>query len=323
MDLFSLGADDARLFEAMVGGSPTNIAIASRRLGLRSVAFTGVGDDPVGEFVLDYLQAEGVATEWVQRVSGKLTSLALLGVKSASSVPLSFYRTDPADIHLTLEDAATLPFAGTRAVLVSGNALSRGSSADAAAFCAAEAARRDLDVFMDLDLRPTEWSAPDAFGAAIRPVLADVDVLIGTEEELWALLSDRPEIVFEGDEMPSQARPGLAIAIDRLVTDGAGPGVVVLKQGERGVKLHGPAEHPIEVAGYPVEVVNTVGAGDAFAAGLITRRLARDAWHTAASFANACGAIVVTRHGCASAFPFLAEVEAFLAAHDSGAVAHG
>ena len=103
MDLFSrdIGAEfaDITSFDAMVGGSPSNIAIATSRLGLRSVAFTGVGDDRVGEFVLRYLRDEGVVTDFAVVKPGKLTSLALLGVQPPDRFPLSFYREDPADIH--------------------------------------------------------------------------------------------------------------------------------------------------------------------------------------------------------------------------------
>ena len=101
MDLYSqdIGAAFADItgFDAMVGGSPTNIAIGTARLGLRSLAFTGVGEDRVGDFVVRYLQDEGVETAYIPRKPGKLTSLALLGVRPPSDFPLSFYRDDPAE----------------------------------------------------------------------------------------------------------------------------------------------------------------------------------------------------------------------------------
>ena len=91
-------------FDTMVGGSPTNVAIGSARLGLRTIAFTGVGDDLVGDFVLRYLRDEGVATAHVARKSGKHTSLALVAIQPPDRFPLTFYREDPSDIHLTVED---------------------------------------------------------------------------------------------------------------------------------------------------------------------------------------------------------------------------
>ncbi len=103
MDLYSQDIDaafaDITGFDAVVGGSPTNIAIGVSRLGLRSVALTAVGDDGVGEFVLRFLRDEGVATEFIPTIEGKLTSLAMIGVEPPSNFPLSFYREDPADIY--------------------------------------------------------------------------------------------------------------------------------------------------------------------------------------------------------------------------------
>ena len=120
MDLYSrdIGAafEDVTAFDAMVGGSPTNIAIGTARLGLRSLAFTGVGDDRVGDFILRYLRDEGVETAYVPRKPGKLTSLALLGVQPPSHFPLMFYREDPADIHLTVADFDAIPLGEIRAV---------------------------------------------------------------------------------------------------------------------------------------------------------------------------------------------------------------
>ncbi len=322
MDLYSLdvGAPFAKVrrFEAMVGGSPTNIAIATSRLGLRSVAFTGIGDDRVGDFVLDYLAAEGVVTDWVQRIPGTLTSLALLGVEPPDHFPLSFYRDDPADIHLTIDHARALPFEETAAVLISGNALSRGTCAAAARYCAERAAETGLTVYVDLDLRPTEWARPADYGAAFRDVMPFVDVVIGTEEELWAALSDAPDGVMAGEALST----GEHEALDGLLGHATGgtdrPRVVVLKRGPRGVTLVGAETDPLDVAGFPVEVVNTVGAGDAFAGGLIARRSRGDGWREAASFANACGAIEVTRHGCAAAFPRYDEVAAFMGRERDG-----
>lgn len=317
MDLYSrqIGADfeDVESFDAMVGGSPTNIAIGTARLGLRSVAFTGVGLDRVGDFVIRYLEDEKVITDHVARIDGKLTSLALLGVKPPSEFPLSFYREDPADIYLTVDHARALPLPETTAVLLSGNALSRGSCAEATRWIAEEADRQGKVVFLDLDLRPTEWTDHREYGAAIRDILAHVDVVIGTEEEFHEALSDQPDqVMARGAELTEAQHNEIDAKLTALVA-GGGPSLAVLKTGAAGVVLIEAAGRT-PVSGYPVEVLNTVGAGDAFAGGLITKRLQGWDWPDAASFANACGAIVVTRHGCASAFPTEDEIVAFLAA---------
>ena len=179
MDLYStdIGAPfaEVRNFEAMVGGSPTNIAISTRRHGVTSAAFTGVGEDVVGDFVIDYLQAEGVGIDFVARIAGKATSLALLGVQPPDHFPLLFYRDDPADIHLTVDHASALPLEGLPAVQLSGNAFSRGTCADAAWAIADRVAETDTVAFLDLDLRPTDWADPADFGKTMRRLLPLVD----------------------------------------------------------------------------------------------------------------------------------------------------
>ena len=289
-------------FDTMVGGSPTNVAIGAARLGLRPVAFTGVGDDLVGDYVLRYLRDAGVETAFVQRKAGKRTSLAMVAVQPPDRFPLSFYREDPADIHLTVDDAEALPFEAVPAVLLSGNAFSRGSCADAARYCAERAQADHITSYMDLDLRPTEWSEPLAYGRTLRPILPLIDVVVGTEEEFAAALAPDDD-----------GHDGLEGLLAGLARDGTVE-TVVLKRGPRGATVFS-ADGQVDVPGFKVEAVNTVGAGDTFAAGLIRSRLLGWDWPRAARFANACGAIQVTRHGCSAAFPTQAEVDAFADAH--------
>ncbi len=309
MDLYSqdIGADFADItgFDAMVGGSPSNIAIATSRLGLRSIALTGIGDDRVGEFVLRYFRDEGVETEYVAVKPGKLTSLALLGVQPPRHFPLSFYREDPADIHLTNADVDAVPLEATRSIQLSGNAFSRGTCADATRYAAKKARDSGLTSFLDLDLRPSDWSHPREFGVTMRSIMPLVDVAIGTEEEFYAALMPDPEVIMQGGAVPAHRHDELDAKVEGLLERGAS--AVALKRGPRGVSILVPGER-FDVPGFRVDVVNTVGAGDAFAAGLIRSRLAGWDWYKSARFANACGAIEVTRHGCSAAFPTEAEV---------------
>ena len=315
MDLFAqdIGADfaDVTGFDAAVGGSPTNVAMGTSRLGLSTAAFTAVGDDTVGELVIRYLRDFGVATEFVAHKAGKKTSVALVAVQPPSSFPLTLYRDDPADIHLTVDDAAGLPYDETRAVLLSGNAFSRGTCVDAARFVAQEAGHRGLTVFMDLDLRPTDWAHPKSFGLTLRTVLPWVDVLIGTEEEFFALLAPDPGPVAIGATVSGVDKPLLDELVLALVATGT-VGTVVLKRGPNGVTVLQQGGK-IDIPGYSVEPLNTVGAGDSFASGLIWSRLQGKDWPEACRIGNACGAIVVTRHGCSVAFPTQHEVEYFIA----------
>lgn len=311
MDLFALdiGAEfhDITAFRTGVGGSPVNIAIGASRLGLRAIAFTAVGEDEVGRFVRRYLADEGVITDHVAVKPRRRTGMAVVGVQPPDHFPLLFYRENPADIHLGIEEARALPLDATRALSLSGTALSRGSARDVTLYLAEQARRRGLTTFIDLDLRPDQWTHPLAFGLHTRRLLPLCDVIIGTEEEFYAALSPSPESVMAGDKIAYQ------VELRQLLLDycAAHESVLVLKRGDRGVTMVQGAQQT-DVPGYPVEIVNTVGAGDGFASGLIYGWSRGWAWERAARFANACGAIVVRRHGCARALPRLPEVEIFI-----------
>jgi len=311
MDLFALdiGADfhDITAFETGVGGSPVNIAIGASRLGLKAIAFTAVGDDEVGRFVRHFLRNEKVKAEFIPVIAGKRTGMAVGGVQPPDRFPLLFYRENPADIHLTIEDAKKLPLAEARALSLSGTALSRGGAFDVSLYLAEGANSQDTTTFIDLDLRPDQWLQPLAFGLRVRRIMPLCDVIIGTEEEFYAALSPRPEAVMAGETLTDTAD------LYELMQDcaGANDALLVLKRGDRGARLYMDGRRR-DVPGYPVEIINTVGAGDGFASGFIYGWAQGWGWEEAARFANACGALVVSRHGCARALPYRSEVEAFL-----------
>ena len=315
LDLYSqqIGApfEEVTGFEAMVGGSPTNIAIGTARLGLRSGAFSAVGDDQVGELVLHRLAADGVDTRFVLRKPGYLTSLALLGVEPPDHFPLMFYRSDPADIHLTVEDASSLPLTGVRAIQHSGNAFSRGDCAETARWLVEEGRRLGMSSFLDLDMRPAEWPDPLDYGRAMRFAMVRVEVVIGTYEELWGALAPDPGPVLTHGPLTSAQILATEEMISDLASRAGGPSTVVLKRGAEPTWLFHSDGTRQEVPGYPAKIVNTVGAGDSFASGVIYSRMTGKDWVESVSFGNACGAITVSRPGCSTAFPTLAEVAEF------------
>ena len=145
LDLFArdIGAEfhDITAFETGVGGSPVNIAIGASRLGLNAIAFTAVGDDPVGEFVRQFLRNENVNTDFIPVKAGRRTGMAVVGVQPPDRFPLLFYRENPADIHLTIEEAKQLPLTRASALSLSGTALSRGGALDVSLYLAEQARR--------------------------------------------------------------------------------------------------------------------------------------------------------------------------------------
>lgn len=318
MDLFAqnVGAPFAEVkgFDTSVGGSPVNIAIGLSRLGLKSATLTAVGEDKVGDFVLRYLQNEGVATEYIPRKPNSRTGVAIVAIQPPDKFPLVFYRDNPADIYLTIDDVSALPLAHSRAVQISGTALSRGSCRDAMLFAAEQCSAHGITTFMDLDLRPDQWAHPRSFGLNIRAVLPHLDVVIGTEEEFFALLAEEPITVFQGKSLTDAQLEDLETHLKALLTISHGPGVLVLKRGAKGVSIFTKDCPVIDAAGFPVDILNTVGAGDAFASGLIYGYLNGWDWYKCGRMGNACGALVVTRHGCSAALPYEQEALDFIEA---------
>lgn len=306
---------EVRGFDTSVGGSPVNIAIGSSRLGLKTATLTAVGEDLVGDFVLGYLARAGVATDYIPRKANARTGLALVAVQPPNRFPLVFYRDHPADIDLTIDDVANAPLAQCRVVQLSGTAFGRGSCREAMLFAVEQCRNAAVTTVIDLDLRPDQWSDPRAFGVILRAMLPQIQIVIGTEEEFFALLAADPTPALQGGPLLPAQLAALEEALQGVLAAVQSPKILVVKRGARGVSLYprgGPSCH---VPGFSVEVVNTVGAGDAFASGLIYGYLQGWAWQQCARFGNACGALTVTRHGCAAALPYLAEVQEFLKLH--------
>ncbi len=292
---------DVRGWDAMVGGCPANVALAGARLGLRTAPFTAVGEDLVGDWTLAALRREGVDTQLVLRKPEGHTSLALRA-QVAPDHPLAFFRQNPADIHLSVSDAQSVPIENARALLISADAFARGTTADATRVLLARAHSK-VTTYLDLDLREVNWRNLDDYAATVAPLLDDVDVVVGTEEEFGATLRIPP----------ADAVDAVGAIVERL---SARPSrVFIVKQGARGATLlrDGAARR---IAGYEVTEASTVGAGDTFAAGLMYARLAGRPWIEACQFACACAAITVSRFGCSAGFPRREEVEHFLASRE-------
>jgi 5-dehydro-2-deoxygluconokinase len=302
-------------FAAYVGGSPTNIAVGARRLGLRTALLTAVGADPVGDFVLRFLEREGVETAFVPRKPSARTSAVVLGIEPPDRFPLVFYRDNAADAQLTIDDVLAAPVDRTRALEVSGTGLSREPARSATMMAMERARAAGATVYLDLDFRADQWHDPRAFGVSVRAVLPLADVAIGTEEEVMAAMLTDPSRLRIVDSQVSAPRIEGDVDADiaALLAVPAGPGVLVVKRGGRGATVHRPGHDVVSAPGFPVEVHNVLGAGDAFAAGLIYGRSKGWDWYRSARMGNACGAIVVTRHGCANFMGYEDEVLAFVA----------
>ncbi|RQP07110.1 MAG: 5-dehydro-2-deoxygluconokinase [Paracoccus sp. BP8] len=302
--------EDMRSFSKYVGGSPTNMACGTARLGLRSALITRVGDEHMGRFLREELAREGVDLRGVATDPERLTALVLLGIRDEDSFPLIFYRENCADMALCEDDIDEDLIAQARSVVATGTHLSHPRT-EAAVLKALHLARRHgAQTALDIDYRPNLWGlsghgdgenrfiASDTVTAKLQAHLPLFDLIVGTEEEFH----------IAGGSTDTLA----ALRAVRAVTSA----VLVCKRGAAGAVAFTGAVEGWDSGetgpGFPIEVFNVLGAGDGFMSGLLKGWLDGESWPRALEYANACGAFAVSRHGCTPAYPSLAELEFFL-----------
>ena len=303
--------EDMGSFAKSVGGSPANMAIGAARLGLKAGFISRVGDEAMGRFIREQMEREGVDARFLRTDSKRLTALVLLGVRDDKTFPLIFYRENCADSALDETDIDEAYVAGSRAVVVTGThfALANTDAAQRKAMrIARDAGRR---VVFDIDYRPNLWGlaghgageeryiASGRVSEHLQGILPLCDLIVGTEEEL--------RVAGGEEETLSAVR-----AVRRL-----SEAIIVLKRGPMGCVIYPGAipaqiEDGISGPGFPVEVYNVLGAGDAFMAGFLSGWLRDAPLEECARRANACGAIAVSRLLCSPEYPSRVELEHFL-----------
>ena len=283
--------DEVETFQRFVGGFGGNVGTGLARLGIRTAVLSGVGNDGHGRFLVRWLEAEGVDTRWVIVHPTLRTALAFCELWPPDRFPLTAYRmpTCP-DWELQLTDLPIDLLRGAPLLYVSGTALAREPSRSAA--LGALEARRDgsdelVATVFDLDWRPEYWQQPEEYPVQVRLAAGMADTIIGSESE------------FQGAGLS----PATAMEI--------GPRRVFVKRGPEGAAVL-EGEKRDEVGGLQVEVVNGLGAGDAFAAAVGYGLLTQMASARLLRFANAAGAMVTMQLPCAAAMPEVHELEAFL-----------
>ncbi|MEE3070064.1 MAG: 5-dehydro-2-deoxygluconokinase, partial [Pseudomonadota bacterium] len=303
--------EDMGSFEKYIGGSPTNIACGTARLGLKTALISRVGDEHMGRFILEQLAREGVCTDGVVTDPERLTALVILGIRDEEQFPLIFYRENCADMALCEDDIDEDFIKRARAVVVTGTHLSHPRT-EAAVIKALKLARKHgLRTALDIDYRPNLWGVAGHGDGESRFVesakvtekllstLHYFDLIVGTEEEFH---------IAGGSTDTVKAL--------RAVRENSGA-TLVCKRGALGaVAFEGDVPDSLDDGqtgeGFPIEVFNVLGAGDGFFSGLLKGWMEDAGWPTALKYANACGAFAVSRHGCTPAYPSLTELEFFL-----------
>ena len=302
--------EDMGSFEKYIGGSPTNIACGTARLGLKSGLITGVGDEHMGRFIREQLQREGVDVAGVKTDPERLTALVLLGIRDEEQFPLIFYRENCADMGLTVDDIDPDYIRSARSVVATGTHLSN-PQVEAATLKALEIARAaGLKTALDIDYRPNLWGVAGhgdgesrfvesaEVTAKLQSSLHYFDLIVGTEEEF--------HIAGGSTDTIAALRAVRAVSGATLVCKRGADGAVAF-EGDIPDSLDDGQTGP----GFPIEVFNVLGAGDGFMSGLLKGWLDGEDWPTALKYANACGAFAVSRHGCTPAYPSWKELTFF------------
>ena len=293
--------EDMSGFSKYIGGSPTNISVGCARLGLKSAVITRVGDEHMGRFIRETLDGEGVDTSHVITDPERLTALVILGIRDSQQFPLIFYRENCADMAISEEDIDPDFIASARAVLVTGTHFSTDRVAGAS-FAAMKLARQfGRKVAFDIDYRPNLWALgghadgesrfaeSDRVTAHLQTVLPHCDLIVGTEEE-WHIAGGTTDTI-----AALQAARGLT---DATIVCKRGPLGCVVFEGDIQGWDSGVASPVREI-----EVFNVLGAGDGFMAGFLSGWLRDETAADCALYANICGALAVSRHGCAPSYP--------------------
>jgi len=289
---------DVKSFAAYVGGCPTNVSVATQRLGLRSALLTAVGDDLVGDFVLKFVNKEGIDTQFSKRKPGRRTSAFLLAIEPPDNFSIVPYRDNCADLEMTVDDIRSAPISETNALFITGSGLCRQPSRDATLFAAQQAKAHGTRVILDMDFRTELWPDEREFGHAIGAILPLVNVILGTSDEF-----EKAKQAVARDKRDMQNAESIFTVV---------PEAVVMKRGAKSTLIFSGATEIQDVPTFEVQVCNVLGAGDAFAGGFLYGYLKGWDLYRATRMGNACGAIVVTRHGCANFMPFEEEALRFV-----------
>lgn len=297
VDLYPLqigvGLEQVETFGKFLGGSAANVATAAARFGRKVALISRVGDDPFGRYLRAELERLGVDPRYVVTDERLKTPITFCEIFPPDDFPLYFYRDPKApDLNVVESDydVEAVRSAGVFWLTVTG--LSQEPSRSTHLTALAARSRAPFTV-LDLDYRPMFWPDPAEATARVAEALELVTVAVGNREECEVAV---------GETDPVRAADAL---LDRGVE------LAIVKQGPKGV-LARTREESVEVPPHRIEVLNGLGAGDAFGGALCHGLLAGWGLERLLRFANAAGAIVASRLECSTAMPTADEVEQIL-----------
>ncbi|MEO5796339.1 MAG: 5-dehydro-2-deoxygluconokinase [Rhodoferax sp.] len=305
---FGSRLEDARSMAMYLGGSSANLAFGVARLGLKSAMLSRVGNEQMGRFLTETLEQEGCDTSQVQIDPERLTALVLLGLKDRDTFPLLFVRENCADMAVEADQISEDFIAQCRSLAITGTHLSTPGTRRASQAALAYAKKHGVVRVLDIDYRPVLWGLTSR-GAGenryvadahvtqqLQEMLPEFDLLVGTEEEFFIAGG-------VADDLTASLRAVRAISAATLVVKRGAAGCSVIEGA-----IPANIDDAPTFKGERVEVLNVLGAGDSFLSGLMASLLQGKDWAESTQVANACGAIVVSRHACSAAMATPAEL---------------
>jgi 5-dehydro-2-deoxygluconokinase len=303
--------EDVSSFTKSLGGSSGNIAFGTARLGLKSSMLTRVGDEHMGRFVREELQRVGCDVSHVVTDPKRLTGLVLLSIKNNDSFPLLFYRNDCADMAVDSSDFNADYIASSKSLLITGTHFSTEQTKSTSLKAIKYAQAAGTKVVLDIDYRPVLWGltglgegenrfvSNESVTQHLLSILPLCDLIVGTEEEIHIAGGSTDTIA--------------CLRKIRTISNAE----IVVKRGALGCSVfNGDIPNSLDEGftsyGVKVDVLNVLGAGDAFLSGFLRGWLRDESYEKCCSYANACGALVVSRHTCAPAIPSEEELDNYL-----------
>ena len=304
VDLYSLDYDvplkDVERFAKYVGGGAANLAVGLSRLGVRVGVVSGVADDELGEFVIEYLSREKVDTRFIRRFPNSKTGLVFAEVYPGSTnSKFIFYRENAADLKITAELVDDAAVEKAKVLVTNGTALSANPSREAALHAMRAAKEHERDVVFNLDWRPSLWGGVDEDSklSYYASAVGLASVVIGNDAEYIAATSV----------------PNADDAVAQIQAMGDEDRLLIRTRGELGTRAYAKKGEPVvDAPPYRVTPLKTLGAGDGNLAGIIYGRLKGWDLYRTLRFGSAIGAIVVTKHSCSDAMPTYDEAMSFV-----------
>ncbi|HKZ38116.1 MAG TPA: PfkB family carbohydrate kinase, partial [Chryseolinea sp.] len=271
--------------------------------------------DKIGDFIVNFLEKEKIESKFIPRIKGARSSAVVLGIKPPDQFPLVYYRDNAADSRITIDDVIAANITQFKMLEISGTAMNIEPTRSAVFYAVEVAHENNVPVVLDLDFRADQWSDVRSFGIMTRAILPKVKIVIGTEEEvLAASLKDAAQVSIKHQQISAPTVTGNIEQSIQKIMD-CGVEILVVKRGSDGATFYTSNGEKRDVPGFPVKILNVLGAGDAFASGFIYGFLKGWDLYKACRMGNASGAQVVLQPGCANFMPTLEESMNFIKEH--------